>query len=73
VIPMVCRGGPDAGAIGELPTRGRFRWLVAPRSTMIQPSPVHTGRTDDPAECLERLMDKVVRRSRRAGVDALPR
>ncbi len=62
VIPAVCRGGPEAGPIGLLPSRGRFRWLVSPRSTMIQPSEVHTGRTSDPAASLERLMDKVVRR-----------
>ncbi len=61
-IPLICRGGADAGPIGELPPRGRFRWLVSPRSTIIQPSPVHTGRTDDPAACLERLMEKLVRR-----------
>jgi hypothetical protein len=62
VIPAVCRGGPEAGPIGLLPARARFRWLVAPRSTIIQPSPVHTGRTTDPAACLEHLMDRVVRR-----------
>jgi hypothetical protein len=62
VIPIVCRGGPEAGPIGLLPARGRFRWLVAPRSTMIQPSAVHTGRTTDPAACLEHLMDRLVRR-----------
>ena len=62
VIPLVCRGGPEAGPIGLLPPRGRFRWLVAPRSTMIQPSPVHTGRTSDPVACLEHLMDRLVRR-----------
>ena len=39
-----------------MPQRGRFRWLVSPRSTMIQTSPVHTGRTSDPAACLEHLM-----------------
>jgi hypothetical protein len=50
-----------AGPIGELPSRGRFRWLVSPRSTIIQMSPVHTGRTSDPAASLERLMDQVVR------------
>lgn len=61
-IPLVCRGGPAAGPIGELPTRGRFRWLVSPRSTIIQPSPVHTGRTQDPAACLEHLMNRLVRR-----------
>ena len=62
VIPLVCRGGPEAGPIGLLPPRGRFRWLVAPRSTIIQPSAVHTGRTSDPAACLEHLMDRMVRR-----------
>ncbi len=62
VIPAVCKGGPDAGPIGSLPSRGRFRWLVAPRSTIIQPSEVHTGRTSDPAACLEHLMDRIVRR-----------
>lgn len=61
-IPALCRGGAEAGPIGELPQRGRFRWLVSPRSTMIQMSPVHTGRTSDPAACLDRLLDKVVRR-----------
>jgi len=62
IIPVVCRGGPDAGPIGQLPQRARFRWLVSPRSTIVQTSPVHTGRASDPATCLERLMDRVVRR-----------
>lgn len=62
-IPAICRGGADAGPIGELPPRGRFRWLVSPRSTIVQPSPVHTGRTSDPAACLEKLMDRLVRRA----------
>ena len=62
VIPVVCKGGPEAGPIGALPSRGRFRWLVAPRSTIIQPSEVHTGRTADPAACLEHLIARVVRR-----------
>jgi hypothetical protein len=62
LIVAICRGGPEAGAIGMLPARGRFRWLVSPRSTMVQPSPVHVGRTSDPVACLERLMDRVVRR-----------
>lgn len=65
VIPLVCRGGPPAGPIGLLPPRGRFRWLVAPRSTIIQPSPVHTGRTSDPAACLEHLIERMVRRDSR--------
>jgi hypothetical protein len=61
-IGTVCRGGPAAGPIGTLPARARFRWLVSPRSTMVQPSAVHTGRTPDPAACLEHLMDRLVRR-----------
>ena len=47
-IPRVCRGGAEGGPIGALEPRARFRWLVSPRSTMIQPSAVHTGRTHDP-------------------------
>lgn len=62
IIPVVCRGGPEAGAIGGLPQRNRFHWLVSPRSTMIQTSPVHTGRTQDPAAALERLLERLVRR-----------
>jgi len=60
-IMTVCAGGPAAGPIGALPPRGRFRWLVSPRSTVIQMSPVHTGRTTDPPAALERLMDTMVR------------
>jgi hypothetical protein len=60
-IPRICQGGPDAGPIGALAPRARFHWLVAPRSTVIQVSPVHTGRTDDPAAALERLVETLVR------------
>ena len=61
MIPRVCRGGPDAGPIGEMPQRSRFHWLVSPRSTIIQLSPVHTGRTNDPEKALERLLETMVR------------
>jgi hypothetical protein len=61
-IPLVCKGGPEGGPIGELPMRSRFHWLVSPRSTIIQVSPVHTGRTTDPVACLERLLQTMVRR-----------
>jgi hypothetical protein len=61
MIPRVCRGGADAGPIGELPQRSRFHWLVSPRSTIIQLSPVHTGRTSDPEMALERLLETMVR------------
>ncbi len=61
VIPRVCKGGPGAGPIGALPQRARFHWLVAPRSTIIQTSPVHSGLCDDPEEALERLFERMVR------------
>jgi hypothetical protein len=60
-IPKVCAGGPEAGPIGMLPPRERFRWLVSPRSTVIQMSPVHTGRCADPAAALARLLDTMVK------------
>ena len=61
IIPRVCRGGPEAGEIGALPQRNRFHWLVSPRSTIIQMSPVHTGRTEDPEKALRRLLETMVR------------
>ena len=61
-IPAIGSGAAEAGAIAALPQRQRFHWLVSPRSTIIQMSAVHTGRTSDPGRCLERLMDRMVRR-----------
>lgn len=60
IIPVVCRGGPEAGPIGELPDRARFRWLVSPRSTIVQTSPAHTGWTDDPSAEVTRLFEALV-------------
>ena len=60
-IPKVCAGGPEAGSIGELAQRARFHWLVAPRSTIIQTSPVHSGVHHDLPAVLENLFDKLVR------------
>jgi hypothetical protein len=61
VIPLVCGGAPEAGPIAALSQAERFHWLVAPRSTIVQPSPVHTGLTNDPAAALEHLMATMVR------------
>ena len=61
MIPRVCRGGAEAGPIGELPQRSRFHWLVSPRSTVIQMSPVHTGRTMNPSATLDHLLETMVR------------
>ena len=60
-IPKVCAGGGEAGSIGDLPQRARFHWLVAPRSTIIQTSDVHSGIHEDPAAALQSLFEKLVR------------
>ena len=56
----VAAGDPEAGPMAELPPSERFHWLVAPASTMIQCSPVHTGLADDPAAELEKLVARLV-------------
>ena len=55
----VCSGGTNAGTIGNLPMAARFRWLTAPRSTVVQTSPVHTGLTKDAAATLAELQEKL--------------
>jgi molybdopterin-guanine dinucleotide biosynthesis protein len=61
VIPKVCAGGAGAGPIGGLAQRQRFHWLVAPRSTIIQTSPVHSGVHHDLDAALQGLFDRFVR------------
>lgn len=63
---VICRGGPDALALGKLTARQRFDWLVAPRSTIIQTSPVHSGQTSDPHATIEHVMRTMVRLQPRA-------
>jgi hypothetical protein len=58
-IPRICEGGTDA--IGSLSQSERFHWLVAPRSTIIQTSPVHSGVHHDMQAALETLLTKLVR------------
>ena len=60
-IPAICRGCDEAGPIGKLPARERFRWLTATRSTIIQMSPTHTGRCGDPPALIEHLLETMVR------------
>ncbi|MCK7625185.1 DUF3037 domain-containing protein [Streptomyces sp. RS10V-4] len=60
-VEGICEGGASAGqAAGEDPGQ-RFRWLIAPRSTIVQPGPVHTGLTADPTVEAERLLELLVR------------
>jgi hypothetical protein len=60
-IVRIARGDEDAGPIAALGQGERFHWLVAPSSTVIQPSEVHTGLCDDPAEELDHLFERLVR------------
>lgn len=61
IIPWIAAGDPRGGPIAALPRSERFHWLVAPRSAIIQPSPVHTGLCDDPDQALDRLLARLVR------------
>ncbi|MET9433078.1 DUF3037 domain-containing protein [Streptomyces sp. NPDC006551] len=60
-VEGVCLGGDDAGQAARDDAGRRFRWLIAPRSTVVQPGPVHTGLTADPEAEVERLLDLLVR------------
>jgi len=61
-IPLICAGGASAGPIGNLSARERFHWLVSPKSTIVQMSPVHTGQCNDVTMALEHLMNRMIRR-----------
>lgn len=54
-VERICAGDPAAGPIAQLSQRERFHWLTSPRSTIIQPSPVHTGVCDATDALLDRL------------------
>ncbi len=60
-VPRICSGDERAGPIAQLPLKDRFHWLTAPRSTMIQVSPIRTGITAEPETVLESLMGDLVR------------
>jgi hypothetical protein len=66
-IPRVAAGDPSAGPIARLSQRERFHWLVSPRSTIIQVSPVHTGLCE---EAPGSMVDALARRL--LGVPATP-
>jgi hypothetical protein len=60
-IEAVCRGDESAGAAGRTPLGTRFGFVSAPRSTVVQPGPIHGGLTSDPARELGHLLDRLVR------------
>ena len=59
-MARIAAGEPDSGPVGRFEQSERFHWLVAPSSTVIQTSPVHTGLSEDPEETLARLLEKLV-------------
>jgi hypothetical protein len=61
-VERIAAGDRAGGPIAALPPSERFHWIVAPASTIVQPSPVHTGLTYDPAGELERLFETLVER-----------
>jgi hypothetical protein len=60
LVPLICAGDPAGGPIAALAAPDRFHWLVAPRSTITQTSPVHSGLTGDPLATLDHLMRSMV-------------
>lgn len=59
-FPRICAGLPDGGPIAQLTLRERFHWIVAPRSTIIQISPVHSGVCESPEAALNDLYEQLV-------------
>jgi hypothetical protein len=59
-LVAVAAGADGAGAVAALPQSERFHWLAAPSSTVIQPTPVHTGLCEDPQAALDRLFSELV-------------
>ncbi len=60
LIPKICAGDDEGGPIARLNLGERWHWLTAPSSTIVQPGPVHTGLSDDPAAELDRLFARLV-------------
>jgi hypothetical protein len=59
-LVKVADGDPGGGPVAALPPSERFGWLVAPSSTVLQPSTVHTGLSDDPQRTLDELFRELV-------------
>jgi Protein of unknown function (DUF3037) len=61
MFQWIAQGAAQGGPVAALPASERFHWLVAPRSTVIQTSPVHVGRSANPTQALDELMTELVR------------
>ena len=57
---LVCEGDATAGPVALAPPSERFHWLTAPRSDVIQSSPVHSGMTEDPRAALDELYARFI-------------
>ena len=64
----ICAGDPSAGPMALAPPSERFHWLTAPRSDVLQSSPVHEGISDDPRRALDRLFEEYVTVVRAGGL-----
>lgn len=62
-VERIAAGDPDAGPIARLSPSERYHWLVAPASTVLQPSAGHVGLTGDPAATLDALFEQLVARA----------
>lgn len=60
LVPLIAAGDPRGGPIAQLGRSERFHWLVAPRSAVVQTSPVHTGLCEEPAAALDALLARLV-------------
>lgn len=65
-IEKVCAGDPSSGSIAQLAQRARFHWLIAPRSTLVQISPAHSGICEEAQSTLDRLFEEQVSANRRS-------
>ena len=63
-LEAIVQGDPAAGPVAMVPTSERFHWLTAPRSDVIQSSPVHEGLTDEPSRVVDELFTTLVRPER---------
>jgi hypothetical protein len=71
-FPKIAAGDPEGGPIAKLSRRERFHWVVAPRSTVIQVSPVHAGICESPAAMMDDLFRRLVANEPRPSGSATP-
>jgi Protein of unknown function (DUF3037) len=63
LVERIAAGEVEVGRLGSMSQSERFHWLTTPRSTVVQPGPIHGGMTDDPAATFEHLYATLVERA----------